>query len=599
MEVQIPDIGDFDEVEVIEVLVKPGDTVSAEQSLITVESDKASMEIPSSAAGVVHELRVKIGDKVAKGSVVLVLQADAGLAPVPSDGQGAVPLTASAPAAVAVAAALTPPAAATAAAPAATPMAATPMATTPMATTPMATTPAADQTVLVPDIGDFDTVEVIELLVKPGDRVTAEQSLITVESDKASMEIPSSAQGVVQRVLVAIGDKVSKGSPIVVIAAPAQGAATSVAASAAPTPVAAAAAPATSSSAPAAEALAPSAASSAAPGDGAALSDGRTHPVPADLHGAEQVVKPHASPSVRQFARELGVDLHRVRGTGPKQRITQDDVRAFVKGVVTQAASAPAAPAPAAPAAGGGAALGLIPWPKVDFAKFGAVEAKPLSRIKKISGANLHRNWVMIPHVTNHDDADITELEALRVQLNKENEKGGVKVTMLAFLIKACVSALRKFPEFNASLDGDSLVYKQYFHIGFAADTPNGLVVPVVRDADQKGVYQIARETGELAAKARDGKLGPADMQGGCFSISSLGGIGGTYFTPIINAPEVAILGVCRSSTRPVWDGKQFAPRLILPLSLSYDHRVIDGAAAARFNAHLGQVLADFRRVLL
>ena len=560
MEVQIPDIGDFDEVEVIEVLVKPGDTVSAEQSLITVESDKASMEIPSSAAGVVRELRVKIGDKVAKGSVVLVLDALAQDAP-----------------AAAAAPAVTP-----ASAPASAP----------------ATAPSADQTVRVPDIGDFDTVEVIELLVKPGDRVIAEQSLITVESDKASMEIPSSAQGVVRSVLVAIGDKVSKGSPIVVIAAgdPASQATGAVAA---PLPAASGASvraqPAISAD------PAPIRTASAAPAsEGVTVSDGRIHPVPAELHGAAQVVKPHASPSVRQFARELGVDLHLVRGTGPKQRITQDDVRAFVKGVVTQAASAPvAAPAPAAAASGSGAALGLIAWPKVDFAKFGDVEAKPLSRIKKISGANLHRNWVMIPHVTNHDDADITELEALRVQLNKENDKGGVKVTMLAFLIKACVSALRKFPEFNASLDGESLVYKRYFHIGFAADTPNGLVVPVVRDADQKGVYQIARETGELAAKARDGKLGPGDMQGGCFSISSLGGIGGTYFTPIINAPEVAILGVCRSSMRPVWDGKQFAPRLILPLSLSYDHRVIDGAAAARFNAHLGQVLADFRRVLL
>ena len=570
MEVQIPDIGDFDEVEVIEVLVKPGDTVSAEQSLITVESDKASMEIPSSAAGVVRELRVKIGDKVAKGSVVLVLDAAAQGSPVAA--------LASAPATAPVTAPATAPASAPASAP--------------------ATAPSAEETVRVPDIGDFDTVEVIELLVKPGDRVIAEQSLITVESDKASMEIPSSAQGVVRSVLVAIGDKVSKGSPIVVIASgePAPQASGSVAA---PMPAASGASvqaqPAISAD------PAPIRTASAAPAsEGVTVSDGRVHPVPAELHGTAQVVKPHASPSVRQFARELGVDLHLVRGTGPKQRITQDDVRAFVKGVVTQAASAPvAAPAPAAPASGSGAALGLIAWPKVDFAKFGDVEAKPLSRIKKISGANLHRNWVMIPHVTNHDDADITELEALRVQLNKENDKGGVKVTMLAFLIKACVSALRKFPEFNASLEGESLVYKRYFHIGFAADTPNGLVVPVVRDADQKGVYQIARETGELAAKARDGKLGPGDMQGGCFSISSLGGIGGTYFTPIINAPEVAILGVCRSSMRPVWDGKQFAPRLILPLSLSYDHRVIDGAAAARFNAHLGQVLADFRRVLL
>jgi pyruvate dehydrogenase E2 component (dihydrolipoamide acetyltransferase) len=300
---------------------------------------------------------------------------------------------------------------------------------------------------------------------------------------------------------------------------------------------------------------------------------------------------------VRQFARELGVDLHRVRGTGPKQRITRDDVRAFVKGVITQAAAPVAAPAPAP--AGHGAGLSLLPWPKVDFAKFGPVESRPLPRIRRISGANLHRNWVMIPHVTNHDDADITELEAFRVQLNREHEKAGVKITMLAFLIKACVSALQRFPEFNASLDGESLVLKRYFHIGFAADTPNGLVVPVVRDADQKGVLQLARETAELAAKARDGKLAPGDMQGGCFSISSLGGIGGTYFTPIVNAPEVAILGVCRSATRPVWNGREFAPRLMLPLSLSYDHRVIDGAAAARFNAHLAQVLADFRRVLL
>jgi pyruvate dehydrogenase E2 component (dihydrolipoamide acetyltransferase) len=304
----------------------------------------------------------------------------------------------------------------------------------------------------------------------------------------------------------------------------------------------------------------------------------------------EAFKRAHASPSVRAFARELGVDLSRVKGTGPKDRILQTDVQAYVK----QTMSGTGAAAPAA-----GAALGLLPWPQIDFAKFGPVESKPLSRIKKISGANLHRNWVMIPHVTNCEDADITELEAFRVQLNKENEKAGIKVTMLAFLIKACVAALKKFPEFNTSLDGDNLVYKHYFNIGFAADTPNGLVVPVVKNADQKGVLGIAKEMGELSAKAREGKLGPADMQGGCFSISSLGGIGGTYFTPIINAPEVAILGVCRSSMRPVWDGKQFAPRLILPLSLSYDHRVIDGAAAARFNTYLVSLLGDMRRVVL
>ena len=315
---------------------------------------------------------------------------------------------------------------------------------------------------------------------------------------------------------------------------------------------------------------------------------------------------PHASPSIRRFARELGVPLAEVKGSGPKGRITQADVQGFVKGVMAgqietgSQTAAQRAKAPAAAAAGGGEAFpGLLPWPKVDFAKFGPVERKDLSRIKKISGANLHRNWVVIPHVTNHDDADITELEAFRVQLNKENEKSGVKVTMLAFLIKASVAALKKFPEFNSSLDGEQLVMKNYFHIGFAADTPNGLVVPVIKDADKKGIFQISTEMGELAKKARDGKLGPADMSGGCFSISSLGGIGGRYFTPIINAPEVSILGVCKSSTEPRWDGTQFVPRLMLPLSLSWDHRVIDGAAAARFNAYLGQILGDFRRVLL
>ena len=312
---------------------------------------------------------------------------------------------------------------------------------------------------------------------------------------------------------------------------------------------------------------------------------------------APQGQLPHASPSVRRFARELGVPLNEVKGSGPKGRITHEDVQGFVKGVMAGASRAGGVLTPTP--AGGGGLPGLLPWPQIDFTKFGAVERKDLSRIKKISGANLHRNWVMIPHVTNHDDADITELEAFRVQLNKENEKSGIKVTMLGFLIKAAVAALKKFPDFNASLDGEQLVLKKYFHIGFAADTPNGLVVPVIRDADQKGILQISKEMSELAAKARDGKLSPADMSGGCFSISSLGGIGGRYFTPIINAPEVSILGVCRSNLEPRWDGKQFAPRLILPLSLSWDHRVIDGAAAARFNAYLGSILADFRRVLL
>ena len=304
--------------------------------------------------------------------------------------------------------------------------------------------------------------------------------------------------------------------------------------------------------------------------------------------------KAHASPSIRKFARELGVDLGRIKATGPKNRVLLEDVQSFVKGVMT------APPAAAAASSGdSGAALGLLPWPKVDFTKFGEIESKPLSRIKKISGANLHRNWVMIPHVTNHDECDITELDALRVQLNKENEKSGVKVTMLAFVIKACVAALKKFPDFNASLDGDNLVYKKYFNIGFAADTPNGLVVPVLKNADQKGIMQIAKEMTELSLKAREGKLGPADMQGGCFSISSLGGIGGTSFSPIINAPEVAILGLSRGEIKPKWNGKEFTPKLMLPLSLSYDHRVIDGATAARFNAYLGVLLADFRRIAL
>jgi pyruvate dehydrogenase E2 component (dihydrolipoamide acetyltransferase) len=431
----------------------------------------------------------------------------------------------------------------------------------------------------VPDIGDFKEVEIIELLVKVGDVIKAEQSLITVESDKASMEIPSSTAGKVVSISAKIGDKVAEGSvllmlePASVDAAPSPMPVAAIAASApAPLPVAAAVA----------AVPAPSATISASPT--AALA-------PAPASGA----LPHASPSVRKFARELGVELSLVGGSGAKGRITVEDVRAFVKGALAGAGGTTSK----ASSANDGAGLGLIPWPKVDFAKFGEIQTKPLSRIKKISGANLHRNWVIIPHVTNHDDADITDLEAFRVLLNKENEKSGVKVTMLAFLIKACVQALKKFPDFNASLDGDNLVLKQYFHIGFAADTPNGLMVPVIKDADKKGIFEIAKESSELAAKAREGKLAPAEMQGGCFSISSLGGIGGTYFTPIINAPEVAILGVCRSATKPVWNGSAFEPRLILPMSLSWDHRVIDGASAARFNTYLAALLADFRRVML
>ncbi len=438
----------------------------------------------------------------------------------------------------------------------------------------------------VPDIGDFDEVAVIELLVKPGDTVKAEQSLITVESDKASMEIPSSHAGVVKEIKVKLGDKVKQGSVVLLLEATGAGASVPAA------PVAPEAPASPSAPAPAAP-VATAAPVVSAP----AVPATPVTALPAHEPTAPTGLLPHASPSVRKFARELGVPLEQVKGTGQKGRITDEDVKNFTRAVMSGAQSTQAGGA--ANKGGSGVGLDLLPWPKVDFTKFGPVERKDLSRIKKISGANLHRNWVMIPHVTNHDNADITELEALRVQLNKENEKSGVKVTMLAFLIKACVVALKKFPEFNTSLDGDQLVYKQYFHIGFAADTPNGLVVPVLKDADKKGVMQISQELGELSKKARDGKLGPAEMTGGCFSISSLGGIGGRYFSPIINAPEVAILGVSKSVMEPVWNGKEFVPRLILPMSLSYDHRVIDGALAARFNAYLGQLLADFRRVML
>ena len=445
----------------------------------------------------------------------------------------------------------------------------------------------------VPDIGDFDEVTVIELMVAVGDTIRAEQSLITVESDKASMEIPSSAGGVVTAIKVAVGDKVKQGSVVLTVEA-AAGAATPAAASApAPAaPVSAAPAPAPAPAPVAAPVPAPVAAP-AAPAAAVALA------APAHAPGASTLGMPHASPSVRKFARELGVPLAEVKGAGPKGRITLEDVQGFTRAVMSGATQTQAQAAKAPAGGGDGAGLGLIPWPKIDFAKFGPIERKEMGRIKKISGANLLRNAIMIPAVTNHDDADITDLEAFRVATNKENEKSGVKVTMLAFLIKACVAALKKFPDFNSSLDGDALVYKNYWHIGFAADTPNGLMVPVLKDADQKGVLQISQEMGELAKKAREGKLSPAEMTGATFTISSLGGIGGRYFTPIINAPEVAILGVCKSQMEPVWNGKEFVPRLMLPLSLTWDHRVIDGASAARFNVYLGQILSDFRRVLL
>ena len=446
--------------------------------------------------------------------------------------------------------------------------------------------------VTVPDIGDFDEVAVIEMLVKVGDSVKAEQSLITVESDKASMEIPCSHAGVVKELRVKLGDKVKQGSVVVVLEVAGASAAPATAPAAAPVAAPAVSAPAAAAPA-SAPATAPISASVAAPVAAPAAAQAAHAPTQNPATGL-----PHASPSIRKLARQLGVPLAEVKGTGTKGRITEDDVQAFTRAVMA-GDTRTQAQATKAPAGGDGAALGLIAWPKVDFAKFGPIERKEMGRIKKISGANLLRNAIMIPSVTNHDDADITDLEAFRVLTNKENEKSGIKVTMLAFLIKACVAALKKYPEFNSSLDGDALVYKNYWHIGFAADTPNGLMVPVIKDADKQGILQISQEMGELAKKAREGKLSPAEMSGATFTISSLGGIGGRYFTPIINAPEVAILGVCKSTMEPVWDGKQFVPRLMLPLSLTWDHRVIDGAAAARFNAFLGQILGDFRRVLL
>ena len=441
----------------------------------------------------------------------------------------------------------------------------------------------------VPDIGDYKEVPVIEVHIKPGDTIEKEQSLVTLESDKATMDVPSSHSGVVREVKVKVGDSISEGSIVLLL----EGAeVVSAAAPQAPAPAPAApisvATPAPTPTPAPARTPAPTPTPTSTPTPLAI-------PTPAPAAPSAELGQSgsHASPSVRKFARELGVTITSVKGTGPKGRITQDDVQAFVKSVMSGAS------APAATSGGSLGGLNLLPWPKVDFSKFGETERQALSRIKKLSAANLARNWVMIPAVTYHEDADITDLEAFRVQTNKENEKQGSKITMLAFLIKASVAALKKYPEFNSSLDGDDLVLKKYFHIAFAADTPNGLVVPVIRNADQKGIFEIARETAELAALARDGKLKPDQMQGASFTISSLGGIGGTYFAPIINAPEVAILGVSKAAMKPVWNGKEFVPRLVCPLSLTADHRVIDGALATRFNVYIAQLLADFRRAVL
>jgi pyruvate dehydrogenase E2 component (dihydrolipoamide acetyltransferase) len=578
-EARVPDIGGHDNVPVIEVLVKAGDRVEKEQSLITLESDKATMEVPAPFAGVVKEIKLKVGDEVAEGALIATIEAD-----------GAAAVSAPAPASSASSAQASPPAVRErdAAVEESTPQALP------------AAPPAAGGGVRearVPDIGGHGNVPVIEVLVKAGDSVAKDQSLITLESDKATMEVPAPFAGVVKEVKLKVGDEVSEGALIATIEASGSAGAS--------TPAPAAPAPARSPDSQSATGLpvsgggpraeAPAPADRVQPGN---VAEGDVRPQARAPFDAKIVMPgdaPYASPAVRAFARELGVDVAQVKGSGRGGRIQREDVSAYVKHALASGARPVQGNAPAG-AVGG---LSLLPWPKVDFAKFGPVEEKPLTRIQKISGANLARNWAMIPHVTQHEDADITELEAFRKQLGAENKD--LKVTPLVFQIKAVVAALRAFPQFNASLDetGEKLILKKYFHIGIAVDTPDGLVVPVIRDCDSKGLLDLARELGEISRKAREKKLGPAEMSGGCFSISSLGGIGGTAFTPIVNAPEVAILGVSKASIKPVWNGKEFAPRLMLPLSLSYDHRVIDGALAARFAAFLANQLGDIRRLLL
>ncbi|HEU5478384.1 MAG TPA: dihydrolipoyllysine-residue acetyltransferase [Candidatus Tumulicola sp.] len=514
IEVRVPDIGDFKDVPVIEVLVKPGQAIAKETPLIVLESEKASMEVPSTAAGTVDGVNVRVGDKVSEGCVILTLR-DATAAP---SGGAPAPASAAAPA------------------------------------------PATIE-LKVPDIGDFKNVPVVEVLVRPGQTVAAEAPLLVLESEKASMEVPAAAAGTIADVRLKAGDKVSQGDVIATLTVAGQPPAAAPPPAAPPT---AAPPPAPAETAPAAAAALPPAPST---GDGIV----------------------HASPAIRRFARELGVELRGLRGSGPHGRVTREDVQGFVKNALQRTPGG-------GPSIGGG----LPAWPQIDFSQFGEIERRPLSRIKKLSGPNLHRNWVQIPHITNYDQADVTELETFRTEINAEQAKrGGPKLTMLAFLIKASVAALQRFPEFNASLDGDELVYKRYYNVGFAADTPGGLVVPVVRNADSKGLLALAAETAELAAKARDGKLPLRDMQGGSFTISSIGGIGGTAFTQIVNAPEVAILGAVRAAIQPVWNGTSFVPRTIMPISLSYDHRVIDGAGAARFLVYLASLLSDFKRVAL
>lgn len=525
VEVKVPNIGDFKEVPIIDVLVKAGDKIDVDSPLVTVESEKASMDIPSPSAGVVESVSVKVGDKVSEGSTIVRLAAGNGVAAKEE----------------------------------------APATRVPAAQAPAQPPQQSTRKVAVPNIGDFKDVPIIEVLVKPGDKIEVDSPLVTIESEKASMDVPSPVAGTVASVDVKVGDRVSEGAPLLTLTA---GNGATAAPAAAPAPVIVAPAPEVKKAepAPVPQAAAPVQEESPVVTDGASV---------------------HASPSIRRFARELGADLRKIQGTAPHGRITKEDVQNFVK----KSLASPMA-------AGGGAMPFALPgWPKVDFAQFGPIERQPLSRIKKISGPSLHRNWISIPHVTNNDEADITGLEAFRKQVNAEDPNA--KLTILAFVMKALVTVLKRYPDFNSSLDGDALILKKYYNIGFAADTPAGLIVPVLKDADKKGVMQIAAETRDLAARGRDGKLKLSDMEGSTFTISSLGGIGGTDFTPIVNAPEVAILGLSRSTMKPVWNGKEFVPRLMLPLSLSYDHRVIDGASGARFNAYLAEVLADMRRTML
>ncbi|MET4676338.1 MULTISPECIES: dihydrolipoyllysine-residue acetyltransferase [unclassified Luteibacter] len=581
-EARVPDIGGS-AVPVIEIMVKVGDRVEKDQSLVTLESDKATMEVPAPFAGVIKELKVKVGDEVDEGHVIALVEADGD---APAEAAKAETPKAEASKPTATQAAPKADEAKPAAAPAAAPSPAA-------AKAPSATKASGPVNVTVPDIGG-KPVPIIELMVKVGDTVEKDQSLMTLESDKATMDIPAPAAGVIKELKVKVGDEVNDGDLIAVLEG--QGGESAEAAAADAQPAASTDKPGIAE-APA-EAPKREAASSSASGASKSEPVGgapRTPPVSFDASVIMPGNAPYASPAVRAFARELGVDVAQVKGSGRGGRIQREDVSGYVKQVMTSGA----APSAGGASAGGGNGLSLLPWPKVDFSKFGEVEEKPLGRIPKISAANLARNWAMIPHVTQFEDADITELEAFRKKLGEENKD--LKVTPLVFQIKAVVAALKKFPQFNASLDaaGETLTLKKYYNVGIAVDTPDGLVVPVIRNADTKGLLDLAAELGEISKKARDKKLTAADMQGGCFSISSLGGIGGTAFTPIVNAPEVAILGVSKAQMKPVWNGKEFAPRLMLPLSLSYDHRVIDGALAARFAVYLAQQLGDIRRLLL